>query len=267
MLKFFKLKPKTLQLEVTNDCNSNCLICMRVTSKRKVGYISLDDFLKIPFENFKEVAFHGWGEPLLHPKLFEMVKIASDKGVTTSLITNGLILDKKLDDILNSNLDSIAFGIFTTKGKEKVFKNISEFVKRNNSIKNFIDITILPENLEDIKRIVTFAGENGLDVVLHKLFYAHNPSLSPLPREKIKLACKIAKEIGKDYGIKIYTPPKQTRPCAVALSCIFLSWDFVASPCCFLHEMGFHYPDLSFDKHRKFLLEMKKNEICKKCPW
>lgn len=268
MLRFFAPRPKTLQLEVTNDCNLSCSICMRVASKRKIGYLRMDHFLEIPFESFKEVAFHGWGEPLLHPKLFEMIKIVSDRGVMTSLITNGTLLDKRIDEILNSELDSIAFGIFTAKGKERVFDNIREFVRRNENIKTYIDITILPNNIDDIKKIISFAGDQSLDgVVLHKLFHLHDPSLTPPRKDKIKLACKLAEKIGKDHGIKVYTPPRRTRPCAVATSCMFLSWDLVASPCCFLHEMGIHYPDLSFDAHRNFLLRMKKNEICKKCPW
>ena len=258
------LKPKILQLEVTNDCNLNCTICMRTKSSRKVGYLSIEDFSKIPVEDFKEISFHGWGEPLLHPNLFEFVNIAS-KTSKTSLITNATLLDRRMDEILNSDLDSIAYGIFTTKGKEKIFQNIREFCKRNDGIETYIDITILPWNLKEIEEIVRFAGELGIDVVLHRLFHLHlNVELS---KKDVKSACKVAKEIGKEFGIKVYCPPKRVRPCVVALSCIFVGWDLTVSPCCFLHELGYHYKSLSFEEHRKFLKEMKKHEVCKRCPW
>ncbi len=240
---------------------------MRTTSKRDTGYISFDNFLQIPIEKFREIAFHGWGEPLLHPDLFKMIDMAKDRGVKTSLITNGTIINERMDEVINSGLDSIAFGIFTTKGKEKVFENIRKFVEAKDDIETFIDITILPDNLMDIEKIVGFAGELGIDVVLHKLFYAHNPALAPLSEETVKKACRVAKDVAKEYGVKVYTPPKRRRPCAVALSCIFMGWEMVASPCCFLHEMGYSYPSLNFDRHRRFLIEMKRNEICKKCPW
>jgi len=261
------LRPKTLQLEVTNDCNQACHICMRSKSKRRIGYISFEGFSKIPLEKFKEIAFHGWGEPFLHPDLFRMIDLASERGVETSLITNGTLLDRRMDELIGSSLDSIAFGIFTTKGKERVFENIRNFVRENVGIDTYIDITILPNNLNDIAEIVKFAGDLGIDVVLHKLFYAHDPNLKPLSEKDVKTACKVAKEIGREYGIKVYTPPRSTRPCAVILSCIFMGWDLTASPCCFLHEMGYHYPELDFNKHLMFMRKVKTNEICRKCPW
>ncbi len=258
------IKPKILQLEVTNDCNRNCSICMRRTSKREVGYLSKEDFEKIPFEKFKEVAFHGWGEPFLHPDLFSFIRRAKEFGVETSLITNGTLLLERMEELIKSELDSIAFGIFKTD--EGVFSNVREFCKRNEGIKTFVDITILPWNLDDIRRIVEFAGECGIDVVLHRLFHVHL-NVEPLSKETVKRACEIAKEVGKNHGIKVYCPPKSRRPCIVALSCIFLGYDLTASPCCFLHEMGYHYNSLSFEEHLRFIKGMKKNEICKRCPW
>ncbi len=260
------IKPKILQLEVTNDCNQNCSICMRVKSNRRVGYLSFDDFLKIPIDKFKEISFHGWGEPLLHPDLFKFIDLAHENGVETSLITNGTLIDRRMEEILNSNLDSIAFGIFTTKGKEKIFENIREFCRKNDNIKAFVDITILPWNLEEIGKIVRFAGECGMDVVLHRLFHLHL-NVQPLTNKDVKRACEVAREVGKEFGIKVYCPPKSSRPCVVALSCIFLGWDLIASPCCFLHELGYHYRSLSFEEHLKFLRVMKKNEVCRRCPW
>ncbi len=258
------IKPKILQLEVTNDCNRNCSICMRSRSGRKVGY--LEDIEKVPVEKFKEVSFHGWGEPLLHPDLFKFVNYAHDLGVETSLITNGTLLDIRMDEILESELDSIAFGIFRVKGNEKVFENVREFCRRNDDIKAFVDVTILHDNLEDIAEIVRFAGECGMDVVLHRLFHLHL-GVDPITKKEVKRACDVAKEVAKDYGIKVYCPPKSSRPCVVALSCIFLGWDLTASPCCFLHEMGYHYRSLSFEEHLRFLKEMRRHEVCRKCPW
>ena len=262
------LKLKTLQLEVTNDCNLNCSICMRVNSKRKVGYLNFKEFTNLPVLEFKEVAFHGWGEPLLHPDLFKFIKFTSSEGIETSLITNGTILDKNIDEILKSDLSSIAFGIFTTKGKELVFENIKKFSRKNNQIPAYIDITILPWNLSEIEKIVKFAAECNLNgVVLHKLFHLHNPNLKPLSEDYIKNVCRTAKKIGKEYGIKVYCPPKKSRPCAVARSCIFAGWDLIISPCCFLHEMGYHYTSLNFEEHKNFLKRMKENDVCKRCPW
>jgi len=184
-----------------------------------------------------------------------------------------------MDEVFESNLSSIAFGIYTLKGRERIVRNIKEFMKekrrRDPGIETWIDITILSSNIDEIPKIVALAGELGIDgVILHKLFTLHNPSLKQPSTSDIEEVCREAKNVGKGYGVKVYCPPKKTRPCRVALLTIFISWDYVVSPCCFLHEMGVTYGsildnDLKYvlEKHREFLRGMESNEICRKCPW
>jgi len=252
---------------------------MRRTSTRRVGYLDFENFRKLPIKEFKEISFHGWGEPFLHPQLFKMIDYAHSFGVKTSLITNGTLLEKRMNELLESKLDSIAFGIFTLEGKDKILKSIERLVKVKNkrglNLEVWVDITITGWNLNEIPRIVKFAGEVGIDgVVLHRLFTLHDPSLNkPSLIDEVR-ACMSAKRVGKDHRVKIYCPPIRIRPCRVALMTMFISWDCRVSPCCFLCEMG-HYTcnalDESFNKilelHRRFLGEMKRNEICKRCPW
>ena len=59
--------------------------------------------LKGHTENF---FFHVMGEPLLHPQLDELLKIASTYGYKVSITTNGTLL-KKAADVLISNRESI----------------------------------------------------------------------------------------------------------------------------------------------------------------
>ena len=170
---FLFFKPTIMQLEVTNDCNLRCKICMRTS--RDVGYLNFEDFKRLPLKDFKEIAFHGWGEPLLHPQLFEMISYAKSLGLKTSLITNGTLIHKNIDNIFESRLDEIAFGIYTLKGKEKVVKNlenlINEKIERGSKLKVFIDITIFSENISEIPEIVELGSDLGVDgVVLHRIF-------------------------------------------------------------------------------------------------
>ena len=247
---------------------------MRRKSLRPTGYISLDDFSRLPLKEFKEVAFHGWGEPLLHPKLFDMVRYAKKLGLKTSLITNGFLIDRRLEDILSSGLDELAIGIYTLNGREKVLKNV-ELLLRNRSGSSprvLFDITILRENLEEIPRIIETAARLGVDaVVLHRLFYAHDPELVPPSKNDEKKLFSHLSKISDKLGIKVYLPQyKRTRPCIVTLQCMFVTWDCKYSPCCFLAEMGYLVGDARkedvFHLHKKFLLR-REVDVCKKCPW
>lgn len=278
-MSFLLPTPQILQLEVTNDCNMRCGICMRSTSKRDVGYLKLEDYERLPVEEFKEVAFHGWGEPLLHPDLFRMVDMASRRGVKTSVITNATLLDRRMDELFESKLDSIAFGIYTLRNRNEVVENVRRFAiereRRGRRIEAWVDITILPWNVDEIPRIVSLAGEACLDgVVLHKLFSLHNPSIGVLSSADVKNACEAARDAAEEYGLKVYCPPPRTRPCRVALSTLFVSWDCRAYPCCFLCEMGVGHGNVLNDgyelivrKHKGFLRGMGKSAVCRECPW
>lgn len=58
------------------------------------------------------VSFWGIGEPLLHPDIVEMVRMAKTHGIETELVTNGILLDRgTADRLLSAGLDKIVVSI------------------------------------------------------------------------------------------------------------------------------------------------------------
>jgi len=249
---------------------------MRLHSRGEVGYLRFEDFVRLPLRRFEEVAFHGWGEPLLHPDLFRFVSHASGLGLRTSLITNGFLLRDRLGEVLSSPLDELAVGIYTLAGRSEVLDAVAELVGRRGSggrPRVLFDITILKENLSEIPKIVEAAAEVGVDaVVLHRLFNLHKPGLErPSRGEEVRLFREVEAVAG-ERGVKVYYPPaRRVRPCIVTLNCLFVTWDCRYSPCCFLAEMGYSlgsaFDEGMFLKHLKFITGMRRNEICRRCPW
>jgi len=246
---------------------------MRGNSRKKVGYLAFENFMKLPLTKFKEIAFHGWGEPLLHPNLFKMIKYAKSLGLKTSLITNGVILERKLEEIFSSGLDELAFGVYTLQGNAKVLENISRLVEekreRRSNLKIYIDITIFSENITEIPEIVKIGNDVGVNaIILHRIFNLHDKSIEYISKEEEK---KLFGKIKKIKGIKVYFPPKKHEvPCRVIKKCVYVTWDCKQSPCCFLCEMGYVFetpPEKIIDRHMEFIREMRKNEICKNCFW
>ncbi|ACX72323.1 MAG: radical SAM protein [Methanococci archaeon] len=273
------IKPKILQVETTNDCNSNCKICMRTHWKRGVGYMSYEDFTKLPISEFDEVALHGWGECFLHPDLFKMVKYIKQQNVKASLCTNGKLLGERLDEVLESGLDEIAFGIFTLDGKEEILKNIEALLeerkKRGVPITTFFDITVFKENLEEIKDIVEKAIELGVDgIVFHRLFDIYNVDndvkYGLTPKEEKTFFNQIKEKYGKQ--IPLYFPLKHTTPCRVLLKCMFVRYDGLQSPCVYLSDdtlgdaRNSTYKEM-LKRHILFIKGVKNNVICKQCIW
>lgn len=89
--------PLHIQFEWTSFCNLRCPVCPTGTKDLERDAIPMDPEL---FERaWDETAPYlltaslwGWGEPLMHPRLGEMLRIASRHHVATLLSTNGMPL-------------------------------------------------------------------------------------------------------------------------------------------------------------------------------
>lgn len=79
---------------ITNKCNRMCPLCSCYSDSSKTTFLDLRTYESIlPKQGLFEVQFEG-GEPLLHPDLAEMIKIAKNTGrcVGIRLSTNGVLL-------------------------------------------------------------------------------------------------------------------------------------------------------------------------------
>ncbi|MEW5766367.1 MAG: radical SAM protein [bacterium] len=155
--EFFEvLHRDQIEIELTNDCNLNCIICPR-TSKmtRETGYMDFDLFKKIIDEtSASSVHFSGLGEPLLHPNVLEMFAYAKDKGLEVGLWTNGLNLDEKFSrDIIEKGLlDYIILGLdAATKETYAKIKGVDLFDKAVYNITKFLELK--RELLKDAPRV------------------------------------------------------------------------------------------------------------------
>ena len=167
----------TLQIEPTRRCNLNCKICMRPNLNESTASLSLNDFRKVlDSSNFRHVALHGWGEPLLNPELFQMVKYAESQGVSTELTTNATLLQTNIEKIFTSGLSIIAFGLHKKENLSVVMPQIQELITRRNrenlsKPKAYVDVVIYRENQDEITELIKAAAELSIDaVVLHRVF-------------------------------------------------------------------------------------------------
>ncbi|MBC7324505.1 MAG: radical SAM protein, partial [Moorella sp. (in: Bacteria)] len=92
-----KRKIPVLQLEITSRCQLKCSFCPH--SLLPDGWYG-DDF---PWKFFAcyiapyldqvgLIYFQGWGEPLLHPQLFDMMQVAKEQGCRVGFTSNGILL-------------------------------------------------------------------------------------------------------------------------------------------------------------------------------
>ena len=99
-------------VEITTICNRNCTFCPG--TKRPLKRLSMEEF-KIIVERLKGVTkylyLHVMGEPLTHPQLPEFIRYATEQGFLVSITTNGTLLKKRWDDLLQSGVYKINISI------------------------------------------------------------------------------------------------------------------------------------------------------------
>jgi MoaA/NifB/PqqE/SkfB family radical SAM enzyme len=107
--------PNECVIELTNNCDLQCIFCPHQHMKREKGYIELRLFKKIIDEisdSCELVDLDMFGESFLHPQVFEMVKYCKSKGLTTIVHTNMNSVDKAMSEkIISSGLDMIVISI------------------------------------------------------------------------------------------------------------------------------------------------------------
>jgi MoaA/NifB/PqqE/SkfB family radical SAM enzyme len=285
MVKWSRLfRYLTLQVEVTGACNLDCKICMRPNLERPIRTLSLNNFKRIlDSGNFRYVGLHGWGEPLLTHHLFEMISYAELKGISTNLTTNGTLVKENVDNILNSSLREIAFGVydrdrFQSRSLSPINELLEEKKRRNlETPKSYLDITIYQGNLNQIEELVKLAPELHIDaVILHRLFnvYKVDPALKYISmQEEEELFTKV-RSLANELKLELYLPPKHSSPCRMVKNCIFVTSQGEVTPCCFLPEYVFGNAleqgveeIMNSKTFLDFIKNMKKHPVCSKCQW
>jgi len=88
---------KKIYLEVTTRCNLACTTCIRNSWDDPLNHMEWSTFEVIleqlkDLPDLKTIHFGGFGEPLSHPRILEMVAAVKVLGLQAELITNGLLL-------------------------------------------------------------------------------------------------------------------------------------------------------------------------------
>ncbi len=208
--------PATAQIEVTNLCNLDCKMCPR--EKLDIAYEH------IPFERMKAIVdrlkgiksltLTGWGEPFLHPNIFEMIRYAKEKRLYVQITTNGIFKkDSIIDEIVGSGLDSLSFSIDGLSDGLKwghpsnaVIERVKQVLQARNDKTPMVTLqsTLHKGGEEQINDLIQFCSDVGADRVnLARLDTRLIPGLDrPGPEEEMRIL-KNADELGTKLGVRV----------------------------------------------------------------
>lgn len=151
----FPFRPR---IRLTSFCNQKCKYCFAVdylSSQEQKKEIPLHDLEKILImcknEGIGYIAWQG-GEPLLHSKLEEIIKLHEKHSVKAMIFTNGIFTSKiipRLKPLIHSVLVNCnALDTYDKKDLETIYGNVLEMKRQFGDDRVAIGINIYAEDLD-----------------------------------------------------------------------------------------------------------------------
>jgi len=264
-----QLKIQNIVIESTSRCNLRCEMCPRNSYKQISGDFDLNLFksLSAYFKQNMVINLAGWGEPILYPKLIEMIKIVKKKGARVGFTTNATLLNNEISEkLIKNGLDFIDFSL--DGASQHIYEKIrrgAKFHEVIENIRNFMEIkekldsklpstsitfVMMKRNIQDLPLMLKLTNDLKVDILNAKNFdvltnkndveqvvFSHK-NYNELEDDFIKFrddiianTASIAKNLNQNLMIDRFEINKKNK-CNLATTGIFISHSGDVTLCC-----------------------------------
>ncbi|MDD3187412.1 MAG: radical SAM protein [Bacilli bacterium] len=162
---------KKIYIEITNKCNKNCSFCSEDSlPKREMTIDEFKHILKEIKEYTNYIYLHVKGEPLIHSKIEDIIKLCDKYNIKVNLTTNGTYLNKCKEVLSCKIINQINISLQTASDEElKSIIEATEYILKNsraNVVYRFWalkDNQLSKNNLHLLKNIGNFYNQNLID--------------------------------------------------------------------------------------------------------
>lgn len=179
--------PHIVHVGVTTLCNLQCPACPTGTQAlgRPGEHLKFETYASMVEEigdQLMFMLFWDWGEPLMHPRIYDMVRLAKQHDITTIISTNGTVAcsEPKIRKLVESGLDYIIVCVdgATQESFEKYrvggsLDRVLETTQRLGDIRASVGLghpviefrsLATRYNEHELPRLLTLAQQTGADV-------------------------------------------------------------------------------------------------------
>jgi radical SAM protein with 4Fe4S-binding SPASM domain len=252
--------PRFLQIEPVGQCNLRCRMCP--IQFRRDGpphgppaFMDFTTFTRLvdQFPNLEELQLQGLGEPMMHPRFFDMVRYAVRRGITVETNTNLTYLnDVRAERCvtsglgkLNASLDgatAATYEFIRVRARfERVLDNLGRLVDAKRRLDSStprvrLVAVVMRRNLHELADLVRLAHRFEIPSIFVQ-HLCHDFSESSLPEhyrqmrdfvdeqtllkedpDRVQKHFDAARSVAADLGIDLRLPRTQPRPHAVGTS-------------------------------------------------
>ncbi len=154
-------KFKKIYIEITNICNLNCSFCSKDNRiKESISLTNMEELLKKINDYTDYVYLHVKGEPLLHPKLKEILDLCEKYHKKVNITTNATLIKEKEAILTHTAIRQINLSVHSENKKANYLEEIFEVVdklKDKNIVYRFWtmeDNNLSKESTELVEKIV-----------------------------------------------------------------------------------------------------------------
>jgi MoaA/NifB/PqqE/SkfB family radical SAM enzyme len=171
-------------IEPTSKCNLSCKTCIRNVWEEKMGRMTSATFTRIlkgigEFDHRPSIFLGGFGEPLSHPHIVDMVAQAKQVSSKVELITNGMLLNEKISvGLIDAGLDTLWVSVDGAKPESyadvrigaalpEIFENIKQY-RHQYILRKWVDPDIglafvaMKRNIGDLPLLLKMSTKLGI---------------------------------------------------------------------------------------------------------
>lgn len=175
---------KSLQWQVNSQCNLNCKHCFwNSKNSQDTSEISLEQAMNtidiLKKQGLERIDF-TLVEPMLNKDIFKILDYCAVNGLRTTLLTNGILLNENIDNIIKSNIDSLGISFSGISAQENdlvrgkgtfdiVIQALKNFIQKRNEttyVPVVVYYTLSSTNFDSTADVISFFNNLGVDKIV-----------------------------------------------------------------------------------------------------
>jgi len=178
---------RKLYIEATTGCNLQCRTCIRNVWSDPQAKMSVDTFRQLEssldgLPNLARVIFTGFGEPLTHPNILEMIEAVRKRNLAVTVGSNGLLLKPDMArELVRLGVDRLVVSVDGVKPEtyadvrgamlSEVLSNIRNLNEAKRELGSLfpalgIEFVVLKSNLAELAELTGLASRLNASRVL-----------------------------------------------------------------------------------------------------
>ncbi len=246
--------PAYVQIEPVGQCNLRCQMC--AIQFRQDGppygppaFMAFDAFTRLidQFTGLRDLHLQGLGEPMMHPRFFDMVAYAAQKGIRVTTNSNATLLNaRRAEQCVRSGLDCLHVSLDGATAAtyerirararfDRVFQNIELFLEARRRLASsqprlHLVMVVMRQNLHELPDLVRLAHGWAVEELFVQ-HLSHDFGEGSLPQQyqpmrefvqgetlleedlaRVEHYFGVARELAQEAGLRLRLPRPRPRP-------------------------------------------------------